>query len=174
MPQAAAFTVLRSPAPLQEKAQQPASVPLDILVAEDNEVNQLVFGQILAGLDLSYKIAANGRTAVEMYRAFKPRLILMDVSMPEMNGYEAARAIREAEAASGMHTPIIGVTAMPAAACCSAGSAVIGVRLIGVAVLARAIWGDRHRLLLAVEVAIGFDGAADSGCTPSPLSARTG
>ncbi|RUM95569.1 response regulator [Pseudaminobacter arsenicus] len=111
MPQAAAFTVLRSPAPLQEKAQQPASVPLDILVAEDNEVNQLVFGQILAGLDLSYKIAANGRTAVEMYRAFKPRLILMDVSMPEMNGYEAARAIREAEAASGMHTPIIGVTA---------------------------------------------------------------
>jgi CheY-like chemotaxis protein len=109
--QPAAFTVLRGPAPRPEKALQPASVPLDILVAEDNEVNQLVFGQILSGLDLSYKIAANGRTAVEMYRTFKPRLILMDVSMPEMNGYEAARAIREAEAASGMHTPIIGVTA---------------------------------------------------------------
>jgi CheY-like chemotaxis protein/anti-sigma regulatory factor (Ser/Thr protein kinase) len=109
--QPAAFTVLRSPMPRPEKALQPASVPLDILVAEDNEVNQLVFGQILSGLDLSYKITANGRTAVEMYRTFKPRLILMDVSMPEMNGYEAARASREAEAASGMHTPIIGVTA---------------------------------------------------------------
>ena len=74
-------------------------------------MNQLVFGQILTGLGLSYRIAGNGRTAVEMHRALKPRLILMDVSMPEMNGYEATRAIREAEAASGAHTPIIGVTA---------------------------------------------------------------
>ncbi|MEO9336391.1 response regulator [Mesorhizobium sp. SB112] len=84
---------------------------LDILVAEDNEVNQLVFGQILSGLGLSYRIAANGRTAVEMYRALKPRLILMDVSMPEMNGYEAATAIRTIELRTGQHTPIIGVTA---------------------------------------------------------------
>ena len=75
-----------------------SSAPLDILVAEDNEVNQLVFGQILSGLGLSYRIAGNGRTAVEMHRALKPKLILMDVSMPEMNGYEATRAIREAEA----------------------------------------------------------------------------
>jgi len=74
-------------------------------------VNQLVFGQILNGLGLSYRIAANGRTALEMYRALRPKLILMDVSMPEMNGYEAARAIRAAEARTGAHTPIIGVTA---------------------------------------------------------------
>ncbi|QPC88511.1 response regulator [Mesorhizobium sp. NBSH29] len=84
---------------------------LDILIAEDNDVNQLVFGQILNGLDLSYRIASNGRTAVEMYRALAPRLILMDVSMPEMNGYEATRAIRAAEKGTGVHTPIIGVTA---------------------------------------------------------------
>ena len=70
-----------------------------------------MFGQILSGLGLSYRIAANGRTAVEMHRALKPRLILMDVSMPELNGYEATRAIRSAEAAAGAHTPIIGVTA---------------------------------------------------------------
>ena len=74
------------------------NAPLDILIAEDNEVNQLVFGQILNGLGLSYRIAGNGRTAVEMYRALRPKLILMDVSMPEMNGYEATRAIRAAEA----------------------------------------------------------------------------
>ncbi|MEP9372242.1 response regulator [Mesorhizobium sp. KR1-2] len=108
-PAAAAFTVVHTPE--REAGPAAAVVPLDILVAEDNEVNQLVFGQILDGLGLSYKIAANGRTAVEMYRSFKPRLMLMDVSMPEMNGYEAARAIREIEATSGVHTPIIGVTA---------------------------------------------------------------
>src|SRR5690606_12187778 len=85
--------------------------PLEVLVAEDNEVNQLVFSQILEGLDLDYRIAANGRTAVEMFKARKPRIVLMDVSMPEMNGYEAARAIRDAEQATGIHTPIIGITA---------------------------------------------------------------
>ncbi len=111
-PNAPAFTVIRgTPAPA---APEPAAGParaVDILIAEDNEVNQLVFAQILNGLDLTYRIAGNGRTAVEMYRALAPKLILMDVSMPEMNGYEATRAIRAAEAATGTHTPIIGVTA---------------------------------------------------------------
>ena len=116
LPQAAppAFTVIRGPA--MPVATPPESIaapngPIDILIAEDNEVNQLVFGQILNGLGLSYRIAANGRTAVEMYRSLRPRLVLMDVSMPEMNGYEATRAIRAGEVQSGGHTPIIGVTA---------------------------------------------------------------
>ena len=104
-----AFTLLRS----EPASDIPSSggAQIDILVAEDNEVNQLVFGQILSGLGLSYRIAGNGRTAVEMHRSLKPKLVLMDVSMPEMNGYEATRAIREAEAAEGAHTPIVGVTA---------------------------------------------------------------
>ncbi len=84
---------------------------IDILIAEDNDVNQLVFSQILNGLGLSYRIAGNGRTAIDMHRALNPRLILMDVSMPDMNGFEATRAIRAAEAASGARVPIIGVTA---------------------------------------------------------------
>jgi signal transduction histidine kinase/CheY-like chemotaxis protein len=108
-----AFTVIRAPA-LPAATPEPSAAPagpVDILIAEDNEVNQLVFGQILNGLGLSYRIAGNGRTAVEMYRALRPRLVLMDVSMPEMNGYEATRVIRAAEAGAGEHTPIIGVTA---------------------------------------------------------------
>jgi CheY-like chemotaxis protein len=84
---------------------------LDVLVAEDNEVNQLVFSQILDGLGVSYRIASNGRSAVELCRTLRPRVILMDVSMPEMNGLEATRAIRGEEQASGRRTPIIGVTA---------------------------------------------------------------
>jgi signal transduction histidine kinase/DNA-binding response OmpR family regulator len=111
---APAFTVIRAtpakPAIAPDMAGNP--MPVDILIAEDNEINQLVFGQILSGLGLSYRIAGNGRTVVEMYRTLKPRLILMDVSMPEMNGFEATRAIRADEAARGAaHTPIIGVTA---------------------------------------------------------------
>ncbi len=110
----AAFTTLRAPVVSVAERQAAAAAsggPLDILVAEDNEVNQLVFSQILNGLDLTYRIAGNGRTAVELYRTLKPKLILMDVSMPEMNGYEATRAIRQLESESGTHTPIIGVTA---------------------------------------------------------------
>ncbi|HEY4193734.1 MAG TPA: response regulator [Mesorhizobium sp.] len=108
-----AFTVIRSaPTPQATMPDAPAANgPIDILIAEDNEINQLVFSQILTGLGLNYRIAGNGRTVVEMYRALKPRLILMDVSMPEMNGFEATRAIRADEAASGERTPIIGVTA---------------------------------------------------------------
>ena len=87
------------------------SKPVDILVAEDNEVNQLVFSQILDDLKLSYRIAANGRTALELYRALSPRLILMDVSMPEMNGFEATAAIRREEQGGITRTPIIGITA---------------------------------------------------------------
>ena len=85
--------------------------PVDILVAEDNEVNQLVFSQILDDLKLSYRIAANGRTALELYRALSPKLILMDVSMPEMNGFEATKAIRREESGKMARTPIIGITA---------------------------------------------------------------
>jgi len=96
-------------APLTTK--ETAGGSIDILIAEDNEVNQMVFSQILNGLGLSYRIASNGRTALDMHRALNPRLILMDVSMPDMNGYEATRAIRAAEAPSGRRTPIIGVTA---------------------------------------------------------------
>ncbi len=111
---APAFTVIRAtparPAIAPDTAGNPT--PVDILIAEDNEINQLVFGQILTGLGLSYRIAGNGRTVVEMYRTLKPRLILMDVSMPEMNGFEATRAIRADEATRGeARTPIIGVTA---------------------------------------------------------------
>ena len=87
------------------------AAPLDVLVAEDNEVNQLVFSQVLAGLALNYRIAANGRTALEMYKALAPRIMLMDISMPEMNGYEATAAIRASEEGSPVHTPIIGITA---------------------------------------------------------------
>jgi PAS domain S-box-containing protein len=80
-----------------------------ILVAEDNEINKIVFAQILEGLGYRYKIASSGDEAVQMWNEFRPKLVLMDISLPGFNGFEAARLIRQVECEGAMRTPIIGV-----------------------------------------------------------------
>lgn len=85
-----------------------------VLVAEDNDVNQIVFEQILEGIGVDFRIVANGHEAVAAWEAAVPDLILMDISMPGMNGLQATQAIRDAESAgnkAGAHVPIIAVTA---------------------------------------------------------------
>lgn len=82
---------------------------IQILVAEDNDINQIVFSQILEGLGYTYAIAASGDEAARLWSEHRPELILMDISLPGLNGFEAARLIRGAEKGSGSHTPIIGV-----------------------------------------------------------------
>lgn len=84
---------------------------VEVVVAEDNEINQFVFAQILEGLGISYRIAANGEEAVRLWQQHRPNLVLMDVSMPVMNGFDAARAIRAMEKSAARQTPIIAVTA---------------------------------------------------------------
>ncbi len=86
---------------------------IDVLVAEDNEVNQIVFTQILQATALRFLVVENGQAAVDAWRQLRPSLILMDVSMPVMNGHQATRMIRqfEAQAGEGWHVPIVGVTA---------------------------------------------------------------
>ncbi|MCV0397395.1 MAG: response regulator [Rhizobiaceae bacterium] len=100
------------PAAEAEPREQPAPSGLDILVAEDNEVNRIVITQILADLPYSHMVVEDGRQAVDQWRACKPRLVLMDVSMPRVNGLEATRWIREIEASQGLaRTTIVGITA---------------------------------------------------------------
>lgn len=82
-----------------------------ILAAEDNKTNQLVFRKMVKALDIDLKFAGNGREAVELYRSFEPDLVFMDISMPEMDGKEATRAIRALEAESGKHVPVLALTA---------------------------------------------------------------
>ena len=98
-----------TPAPLKRDPNRQGD--LDILIAEDNEVNKLVYTQILNETDFTFEIASNGVEAIELYKVRKPGVIVMDVSMPELNGLDATKAIREIEAQDGGHIPIIGVTA---------------------------------------------------------------
>lgn len=85
--------------------------PVDILVAEDNDINQIVIAQFLDTTNYTYRIVASGRRAVDAYRDIRPRMILMDLSMPDMNGKEAVAAIRAMESQSGDHIPIVALTA---------------------------------------------------------------
>lgn len=78
-----------------------------VLVAEDHEVNQQLFETILRNIGWSVVLANNGLEAVKAVEKERFDIIFMDVQMPEMNGYEAARTIRE----SGINTPIIAATA---------------------------------------------------------------
>ncbi len=94
------------------KASPSVSQSFDILVAEDNETNQIYIKYVLDTLGIRHKVVPNGRLAVDQWRAHNPKLILMDVSMPEMNGYKATEEIRRLERQLGRpNTPIIAVTA---------------------------------------------------------------
>lgn len=82
-----------------------------ILSAEDNDVNQMVLQHTLSEQSVPFVIVENGKLAVEAWRALAPKLILMDISMPVMNGLEAMDTIRKEEEALGSRVPIIALTA---------------------------------------------------------------
>jgi len=84
---------------------------LRILLAEDNVVNQLVGRGILEKGRHSVVVAGNGREALMLLDEQPFDLVVMDVQMPEMDGFEATAAIREKEKRSGEHMPIIAMTA---------------------------------------------------------------
>ena len=81
-----------------------------VLVVEDNPINQKLITRMLDKLGLSYDVAENGQVAVEAFDVLPYDLVLMDCSMPVMDGFQATRAIRRLEPA-GTRTPIIAVTA---------------------------------------------------------------
>ena len=79
------------------------------MLAEDNATNQRVASYMLKARGCDVQIAANGRLAVDAWRAGSFDLILMDCQMPEMDGFEATQMIRAIE--GGHRTPIVAVTA---------------------------------------------------------------
>ena len=85
--------------------------PFHVLVAEDNPVNQQIVERALARKGYRVTMAANGREAVEAFGRNSVDLVLMDVQMPEMDGFEATRAIRLRERQTGGRVPIVALTA---------------------------------------------------------------
>ena len=84
---------------------------LHVLLAEDNKVNQRVAARFLERLGHSVVVANDGREAVDRWREQPFDLVLMDVQMPEMDGFEAVAAIRYAELDRGTRTPVVALTA---------------------------------------------------------------
>ena len=101
---------------------------LRILLAEDNPVNQKLVVRLLEKRGQNVQTAGNGREALEKLKEADFDLVLMDVQMPVMGGFEATAAVREGEKGTGRHIPILALTA-------------------------RAMKGDRERCLAA-----GMDG----------------
>ena len=88
-----------------------APPPRRILLAEDNPTNRILALRILERRGHTVTVAENGKEAVDALERVEVDLVLMDVQMPVMGGFEATKAIREREQATGRHLPIIAMTA---------------------------------------------------------------
>jgi CheY-like chemotaxis protein len=110
-----------------------------ILVAEDNQVNAMLAVRLLEKRGYRVRVAGDGREALEELKKADLDLVLMDVQMPVMGGFEATAAVREMEKATGRHIPIVALTA-------------------------HAMTGDRERCLAA-----GMDGYVRKPICPEEL-----
>ncbi len=100
-------------APPETASSEPeqAHSSLRILLAEDNAVNQHLVRKLLERRGHSVSVAGDGREALALFNRQPFDAVLMDVQMPEMDGFEATAAIRAQEGKAGRHVPIIAVTA---------------------------------------------------------------
>ena len=88
-----------------------AAAPLRILAAEDNEFNAQLLEQLLRRRGHHVRVASSGREALALAEEGAVDLLLLDVHMPELDGFQVVRAIRERELVAGGHLPIIALTA---------------------------------------------------------------
>jgi signal transduction histidine kinase/CheY-like chemotaxis protein len=105
----------KGPVPLITRASlqdaEGQTVSLRVLLAEDNLVNQHLASRLLEKRGHHVIVACNGREALAAFEKESFDLVLMDVQMPDMDGFEATAVIREREKGSGLHVPVIALTA---------------------------------------------------------------
>ncbi|MFL5330393.1 MAG: response regulator [Gemmataceae bacterium] len=143
------FRVLESLSGETKRAAKPKSLTapsengrhLRILVAEDNLINQRLAAKLLEKQGHSVVLAADGREAIESWKTGQFDIVLMDLQMPSIDGFEATSEIRLLEADTGRHTPIIALTA-------------------------HTLQGDREKCLAA-----GMDGYVTKPIAPEELAA---
>ena len=138
---AAQEELAREPREVPQAATRPAIAGLRILLAEDSVVNQRLASALLTRRGHTVTVAGNGRAALDLLERHPIDLVLMDVQMPDIDGFEATRAIRALEQTSGRHLPIVAITA-------------------------HAMAGDRERCLAA-----GMDGYVIKPIEPAALYA---
>jgi CheY-like chemotaxis protein len=97
--------------PVQSTGTKLSGKPLHILLVEDEYINQTLAATVLEREGWQVEVAENGIQAIEILKDTVFDLILMDIQMPELNGYETTRAIRRQEISTGRHVPIIAMTA---------------------------------------------------------------
>jgi signal transduction histidine kinase/CheY-like chemotaxis protein len=103
--------ILAEPAVRKSTTVPLRSIPLHVLLAEDNLVNQRVATRMLEKMGHRVTVASNGAEVIDLWRQETIDVILMDVQMPVMSGFDATARIRERERAGGRRTPIIALTA---------------------------------------------------------------
>ncbi|HVS63957.1 MAG TPA: response regulator [Thermoanaerobaculia bacterium] len=134
--------------------------PLRVLVAEDSPTNQAVARGFLERYGHSVELVDTGKLAVEAVAGGRFDLVLMDLEMPEMDGIEATREIREAERETGRHLPILALTAhalsAQRAACCDAGMDGFVAKPL-----------RQSQLLAAIKRALATSGADASSSSPA-------
>jgi CheY-like chemotaxis protein len=96
---------LRPPEPVQ------ATTTIRVLLAEDNELNAEVLEQLLIRDGYQVRLARDGREALAMAQTGDFDLLLLDIHMPELDGFDVVRAIRQLEQTTGRHLPVIALTA---------------------------------------------------------------
>ncbi|MGN0906001.1 MAG: response regulator, partial [Bullifex sp.] len=87
---------------------------LSVLVAEDNEINAEIITELLATVGITATVAPDGEEALKAFTSsseYEYDMIFMDIQMPRMDGYQAARAIRQSEHPRALSVPIIAMTA---------------------------------------------------------------
>ena len=94
-----------------EAASATVAAPLRILVAEDSEFNSRHIERLLGRRGHAVRVATDGREALDLVEEAAFDLLLLDLHMPELDGFQVVQAIRERERAAGGHLPVIALTA---------------------------------------------------------------